>query len=256
MASIPILAKIRRFFGTDPEQGLFCPGDSYGAPYISPVHSGKRALTELGMRYVVTNPTAGTGILRVPNTSFAATIAEWVVFNRAPKGGPNIYLDRYRKLLIGTAPTGTTVMHFATFIDAVSAFPATLANALYYTPVALNSQAGAGSIAVVAGFPASASVMTIPAATQQRRQIDRFCIPTSLGITGDEYVVQFGAQDDTTVQGQTAARATAPARLVTQAEEMCICPGEYGIINSWWLTEATQGQTLEFELSWTEKLPA
>lgn len=250
MATTEILNKIRGFFSPNTES--FQKGDGTGLIYANQGATNKRGLAELGMQFVVTNPTPGTAIARSLNASFVDTIAMFVVANPAGSG-KNIWLDTLRLLLSGTAPAGTTVMHFATFVDKISRAPVTGSNALAYVPVPLNGNVLAPSVATVLGFPASAAVMTIPAKGPSCRQNGRFSLQTSLGITGDEYLVQFGGGDHAPQPGLTAVRATAAAKVVTQAQEMCIAPGEWGVINQWWLTEATNVPNYEFELAWTEK---
>jgi hypothetical protein len=117
------------------------------------------------------------------------------------------------------------------------------------TPRALNP-AGVTSGATINGF--SSAAMTIPAAVGTRTLVANASLPTSLGITGDSYVYIFGGDPSIATTALTAVRATAPARLVTTCAPVTIPPQYTAIIDFWWLTQATNGPTFEFELGYFE----
>ena len=92
--------------------------------------------------------------------------------------------------------------------------------------------------------------MTIPAATASARPCGRASLPTSLGITGDEYMLQFGGNfGDVGMQGGgTAVRSTAAARIATQTVA-CVIQPQWGlVVNMWWLTETTNKPNFEYEI--------
>lgn len=204
--------------------------------------------TALTSYYVATNPTPGTGIQSDLITSYSATAdGDMVIVNNNPvASGLNVYLDYVKKLISGTVPTGTTVQHFAGFIDtAASCVPS--AGSVTITPVNVN-----GNSALTSGcsvyLPTGGAAMTIPAASTTRRLVSRASIPTSLGVTGDEYVLQFGASDQASAGIATAVRATAPTRLATNTAPVVIPPGFGFILDFWWITQAANKPVWEWEI--------
>lgn len=201
-----------------------------------------------GKYFVATNPTPGTGIVCGTVTAFSATAdGLFTISNSAGSGGPNIQLDYMKLMMSGTAPTATTVMRGAVFVEAGTVTPSAGNVAVVPKNVL---PGGANTVAVVNGF--SAAMMTIPAAVGTRTLTSNWQLPTSLGVTGDEYLVQFGAEPAGGSGQLTAVRATAPARLVTSTTPVSIPPGYTAIIDWWWIGQATNGPTFEFELGWAE----
>lgn len=203
-----------------------------------------------GNYYVATNPTPGTGVQSGLVTAFSATVAGHcvVVNNNAVGSGINLYLDYIKFILSGTAPATTTAMHLAGFTDvAASCVPS--AGSVLYTPVNVNPDSSAVSNAAVY-VPTGGVVLTIPAASGARKLISRAVIPTSLGITGDTYILQFGAAADIGSQGGgTAIRATAAATLGAETVPVILPPGKGFILDMWWLTETTTAPTFEWEVA-------
>lgn len=199
--------------------------------------------------FVATNPTPGTAIQSDLITAFSATGAgDLVVTNTAPLGsGINIYLDYVKKMMTGTAPTGTTVQRYAGYIEPVLASGVPSAGSVAITPVNINggsAQTFPGSVYL----PTGGAAMTIPAASTTRRLACNGSIPTSLGITGDEYILQFGSVDATSTAIATAVRATAAARLATTVAPVVIGPQQAFILDFWWLTQAANKPNWEWEI--------
>ncbi len=211
--------------------------------------SSRQMLAGNGSYFAVTNPTIGTGIQAATVTAWSATAnGLFLVQNNNAVGGKTIYLDYLSLIMSGTAPTATTVMRFDMWNE-VGIVAGTTAVATR-TPVCLNA-ATYNTGALVQSF--AAGQITIPAAVGARRLLGTAAIPTSLGITGDNYVVQFGADGTPGGNGFSAVvRATDPARLVTNSVPVVIPPQSTSWINMWWLTQATTAPTFEFELTYAE----
>lgn len=211
--------------------------------------SSRQMLAANGNYFVVTNPTVGTGILSAVVTAASATAnGLFLVQNNNPIGGKTIYWDYLSLIMSGTAPTATTVMRFDMWNE-IGIVTGTTAVATR-TPVNLGA-ATYTTGALVQSF--AAGQITIPAAVGPRRLLGTAAIPTSLGVTGDNYVVQFGA-DGTPGNGSVsgAVRATQPARLVTETVPVIVPPQSTSWINMWWLTQATNAGTFEFEFAFAE----
>lgn len=211
--------------------------------------SSRQMLAANGSYFVVTNPTIGTGILSAVVTAWSATAnGLFMVQNTNAPGGKTIYFDYLSLILTGTAPTATTAMKFD-FWNEIGLVTGTTAVATR-TPVNLNS-ATYNTGAVVQGF--NAGQITIPAAVGARRALGTAVCSTSLGVTGDNYVVQFGADGTPSgTAGLTAVRATAPTRIVTNTVPVIVPPGSTSWINMYWLTQATNAGTYEFEFAFAE----
>lgn len=208
----------------------------------------RQALAAAGGYYVATNPTPGTGVLFGTVTGFSATAdGLFTISNNNPNGGRTIQLDALTLMISGTAPTATTVQKLAVYVE--SGIVAPSAGNVAVTPRALNP-AGPSTGAVINGF--SSAAMTIPAAVGTRTLVANASLPTSLGITGDSYVYIFGGDPAVATPGLTAVRSAAPARLVVTTTPVTIPPQYTAIIDFWWLTQATNGPTFEFELGYFE----
>lgn len=208
----------------------------------------RQMIAGAGKYFVATNPTPGTGVLFGTVTAFSATAdGLFTIANNNPTGsGVNIYLDYLSLNMSGTAPTATTVLKMAVFNEVGIVAPSAGNVAVTPRNVMIG---GVTTNAVVNGF--SSAAMTIPAAVGTRTLVSNISIPTSLGVTGDTYVVQFGGEASG-ANALTAARATAPARIVVTASPVTIAPQTTAIIDAWWVGQATNGPTWEFELGWAE----
>ena len=206
-----------------------------------------------GAYFLAQNATPGTALQTGTATAFSATANGLVtVTNNNPlTSGINVYMDYIKLMMSGTAPTATTVMHFNLIRDAVAGVSPTAGNvALTVTNVNGNSAATSSNVAVNVPTGAPATGMTIPAATSAAVNMGRASIATSLGITGDIYVLQFGGNfvDMGTMGGGTAVRATAAARLGDQTVPAILAPGQGLVVNMWWLTQATTKPSFEYEI--------
>lgn len=225
-------------------------GGMYQEGYSHIIMPGNKMAADEGSYFAATNPTPGTGVAHALVTAFTATAALFAIQNKAPAGSKlRVYLD-FLRLILTAAPTATTAMQFVVQTDSTSRQPT--ANNVPIVPVNVNNDDATGSISNVQAF--SAGSLTVPAATGTARTVDRFSIPTSLGIVGDEYLVQFGATDHAGAQsGLTAVRATAPAKLVTTANPVIIGAQQWAVIFMWWLTEATTAPSFEYSLGLIER---
>lgn len=228
----------------------------YGDQLAIQVGGPRQGLVDEGSYFIATNPTPGTGI--APNaveTSFSDTRGFFVIKNTEDPGNPQakrIYMDYLKLILLATAPTATVSQHFALKRSKISREPTTAANRTLLSPVQMASASGRASIARPMSY-ANAGAMTVPASAAEDPVVGRVCLPTSLGIAGDEYLLKFGSDDLGAVAGLTAVRATAPARIVGLLPPVVIEAGESLVIHRWWLTEATNAPNFEFELAWYER---
>lgn len=227
----------------------------YGELMVSPVMNPMHMLADEGSYFVTVNPTISTAIL--PNaveTAFADTRGFFVIGNTASPsdgGAKSIYLDFLQLLMSGTAPATTTVQHFAGKRSAFSREPTTAANRTLLSPANVASD-GPGTIARVMAY-ANAGAMTVPASSGADPVVFRTSIPTSLGITGDNYILKFGALNAVPIPTLTAVRATAPATLVVACPPVVLRPGDWLVIHRWWLTESAQAPAFEYMLGHYER---
>ena len=237
----------------DRAEGRFRLG-RYGEQLSQSLTPTKHQLAEEGSYFVATTPTPGTGIAMTISTAFADTVAMFAIKNIADPANPAskwIYLDYLRLILLGTAPTAVVSRHFAIKRSTHDREPTTVANRTVMTPVNV-SKSGDASIARPLSYSAAAA-MTVPASVVSDPVVCRACLPTGLGITGDQYILKFGGEDMAPMTGLTATRAAAPATIVTNAPPLIIAPGEWLVFHEWCLTEATNGPTFEHELAWWER---
>jgi hypothetical protein len=203
-----------------------------------------------GQYYVATNPTPGTGVVCGTVTAFSTTADGLFTIsngNQALPGGRTILLDTLTLNMSGTAPTATTVMKMAAFLENRIVAPSAGNVAVVAQP--MNPAIAPTTGATINGF--SAAMCTIPAVVGTRTLVGNWSIPTSLGITGDSYTMIFGA-DPTAATPLTAVRATAAANIVTAAPPVSIPPGYTAILDWWWVGQATNGPTFEFTLGYYE----
>lgn len=231
-------------------------GSRYGEGLILPVVNTKHNLADEGAYFTATNPTISTPITKAASiVAFSDTNGTFVIKNNDSPSNPKakrVYLDFIRLWLAGTAPATTTVMGWAFKIDNVDRFPTTAANMTLLTPANVNMDDNTGSVVKLASY-ANAGAMTIPASSTSARVAARARICTSLGITGDEYMVQFGKWNVQPIQGLAADRATSVAQLVAHAAPVVIGPQQTLVAHMWWLTATTNVESFEFELGWWER---
>ncbi len=209
----------------------------------------RQELAAAGKYFIASNPTEATGIQYGGSAAFSATAnGLFSVSNGNAPGGPSIYLDYISLQAIGTAPTATTTMKFGFYSETGIMVLGTAAAAR--VPVNVNSGFSNTTGATVTSYAAGSG--TVPAVVGARRFLGTATIPTSLGVTGDEYVVQFGG-DSVGGSGQlTAVRATAACRITTSGPPIVIAPGNSAYANMYWLTQATTAPTFEFVLAYAE----
>lgn len=201
-----------------------------------------------GNYYVATNPTPGTALQSDLITAFSATAdGHCVILNNNSAPGPNVVPDYIKFHMTGTAPTGTTTMELAVYTDVIASATPSAGN-VALTPVNLLPSSAAVSNVTV-HVPTGGAAMTIPAASTSRRLVGRPNIPTSLGITGDSYILRFGSTGASGQQGGgTAVRATAAANLETYTTPVVLSPGYGLIVLMWWPTQAANKPNFEWEI--------
>lgn len=232
------------------------PNVTINGPFGLPTQ--RQLLAINGSYWTVTNPTPGTAIVGGLLTSFSETANGFMlVRNTAQAGGKVIVFDRMKMTQTATAPTGTLQMHFETKLETAQVIATGNVSAAN-TRVPVNSRPGMSptpsSVASVQTF--AAGQMTIPAASGTRSQVDLGFLATGVTVANDEYVVEFGTDASASTKvGLTAARATDPARHVTQMAPLVIDPQCTGWINMWWVTAGANTPSFEFSLSWIEIQP-
>jgi hypothetical protein len=232
-------------------------GSRYGDLYINNLVQTKHVMADEGSYFVATpagaaTPVApGTGVQASNTFAYSATTCLFIVKNDHQPGpnGKRIYFDFLR--LIPTAiPTGTLVsFEFVIKTDSSARFAS---GGVLVTPANVNmDDTMTQSQARVWAFTGGASV-TASAEIGTQRLVSRAHLSTSQGIAGDEYVLQFGANDLNGFQGLTAARAVATARIIGNAAPVIIGPQQTALFHWWWLTSSSQ-PSFEYELAWWER---
>ena len=225
---------------------------SYNETVVQSMVATKHTLSEEGSYFTIINPTPGTGVAHALTTAFSSTAALFSLFNSAPIGGPNVYLDYLRLIETGTAPATSLQQDFVIQLDqALNRAPT--ANNVALTAVNLNLGSGNKGFASWQAF--NAGSLTVPAqATASTKNASRIHIATGQVILGDCNVIQFGSVD--TVPGQggaTAVRATDLARRVTHAPPVMCAPQTWLTIFRWGIGEATNVPTYEYEIGYWER---
>lgn len=212
--------------------------------------SNRQLIAASGKYFTITNPTLGTPVVGATIIATSATAnGNFVLANTAAVGGPNIILDRLYMRLRSTAPTGTLTMQWEAFNE--TGIVTGTGNVTTRTPVQMNTQLSQTSVATCQAF--AAGNITIPAAVGARRLQDTATIATGLGIDGDTYILQFGA--DGTMpwkNGGAATRATDTACIIGSMGPIIVAPQTTTWLNMWWLTQATNVPSWEYALSWCE----
>lgn len=203
-----------------------------------------------GKYFTVTNPTIGTPVVGATITAWSATAnGLFVIANQAAEGGANVVLDFMSLRLRATAPTGTLTMQFEAYNETGIVTGTTAVTSR--TPVQVNTGAAQTSVATVQAF--AAGCITIPAAVGTRRLQGIGSIATGVAVDGDTYVLQFGADGAMGWKnGGAAARATDTAVIVGGMGPVVIAPQTTSWINMWWLTQAANVPSWEYQLGFFE----
>lgn len=227
--------------------------DRYGNLVTNVAGFSRQQAADEGSYFVTTNAAIGTGNQAALTTSHSATGAFMYLFNNnSASSGIRVYLDYIKLGLTGTAPATTTVMYLDFIADSAARTP-TAGSPAALTPVNVNMDSGTASNLQVK-MATGGSNMTVPTTTTTQRLVAQAIIPTSLGITGDEYAVFFGGSDTAgSAGGGTAVRATAAARISTNCAPIILGPQQSLIISRWWLTETTTAPTFYLEMGHIER---
>lgn len=225
---------------------------AYNEQVVQSMVPTKHVLSEEGAYFTVINPTPGTGVAHALTTAFSSTAALFSLFNSAPVGGANIYLDYLRLIETATAPATSLQQDFLIQLDqALNRAPT--ANNVALTPVNLNLGSANKGFANWQAFNAGA--MTVPAqATATTKNASRIHLATGQVILGDENVIQFGGVDTLPGQGGGAAvRAVDLGRRVTHAPPIMCAPQTWLTIFRWGIGEATNVPSYEYEIGYWER---
>ena len=225
---------------------------SYNEQVVQSMVPTKHVLSEEGSYFTVVNPTPGTGVVNALITSFSSTAALFSLFNSAPIGGPNIYLDYLRLIETATAPATSLQQDFLIQLDqALNRAPT--ANNVALTAVNMNLGSANKGFANWQAF--NAGSLTVPTqATASTKNASRIHLATGQVILGDENVIQFGGVDTVPGQGgNTAVRAADLARRVTHAPPIMCAPQTWLTIFRWGIGEATNTPSYEYEIGYWER---
>lgn len=216
-------------------------GNRYGDAFMVPILTQPNAQAVEGSRYVVTNPTMGTGVAGAITTAFADTSALCGIVNGASAGGKDIILD-YLKMQYTVAPTSATAAQIAVTIDSGAR---SVAAGTLLTPVNPNMNIANATVASTVRFGA----VTAAAATGAKRIVVRDAIRTGIPVVGDEVFINFGAMDSPAgpVSGAAANILAVPVGPVV------IGPGHTVLIHTWHPANVTTGPSFEFEMGWIER---
>lgn len=250
----PARLKSKIAIAADGILGLFAPRVSpYRDQHVIPMWPTKHPLADEGSYFVATNPTPGTAVAYALQTAFSDTAnGLFVIQNNNPAGGPNVALDYIKLILSGTAPTATTVMDFTIRTDTQSMTPT--ANSVQIAggsgaQTIFNTNHDDNTSPQVNIWAFSAGAMTVPVTSASGRRVARLHIPTGLGITGDQYEIQFGAVDRNAQNSPlTAVRATHPCSFVAHAAPLVLQPQRWAVVTMWWATAATTAPSFEYEI--------
>lgn len=200
-----------------------------------------------GGYFSVTNPTSGTAIAWATLTAFSATANGLFLVQNT--GAKNIYLDYLWLKQTATAPTGTLSLNFEVFNE--TGLVTGTGNVATRVPVGVNTGTTQVTGAVVQSFAAGA--ITIPAAVGTRRLQAIGSIATGVTVAHDTFRIDFGSDGPGVSRtGLTAARATDPAEMCTSMAPIVVAPNTSSWINAWWVTQAANIPSLEFNLTYFE----
>ena len=202
-----------------------------------------------GKGFIASNPTPGTGIVCGTVTAFSATAdGLFTLSNGNAAGGASIRMNSVALNMSGTAPTATTVMKSAFYLEQGIVAPSGGSSAVVPRNALLGGPASSGTLNVFA-----AAMCTIPAAVGTRQLAGNVSIPTNLGITGDSYIVKLDGTQPDNGAFSVVVRATVPSRFAAgTAAPIIIAPQQTLIADWWWIGQATNGPTFEYEISWIE----
>lgn len=212
--------------------------------------SNRQLLAGAGKFFTVTNPTIGTPVVGATITAWSATAnGMFVISNGNASGGASIYLDSLYLRLRATAPTGTLTMQWECYNE--TGIVTGTGNVTTRTPIQVNTGLAQTTGATVQAF--AAGCITIPAVVGTRRLQDTCSITTGVCVDGDTYVLNFG-QDGPAQQknGGAAARATDTAQIVGEMGPIVIAPQTTSWLNMWWLTQAANVPSWEYNLKYFE----
>lgn len=227
-------------------------GTAYNEQVVQSMVPTMHPLAEEGSYYTVTNPTPGTGVAHALTTAFSSTAALFSLFNSAPIGGPNVYLDYLRLIETATAPATSLSQDFLIQLDQALSRAPTAGNVAL---TAVNMNLGSANKGFANWQAFNAAALTVPAqATATTKNASRIHIATGQVILGDENVILFGGVDKPGHGGgSTAVRAADTGRRVTNAPPIMCAPQTWLTIFRWGVGEATNVPSYEYEIGYWER---
>jgi hypothetical protein len=207
-------------------------------------------LADLGVMFVATSPTPGTGIISsTPITlAAAATAPTMVVYNGNQAGGPNVY-PLWLKLTETAASTGGTQLNYQFHIDTVNRY---VSGGTVLTAGANFGATNSGSL-----FGSKATI-AYGAITGAAAVNDKFvsgncrCRVGLIDILGDMLMFTFGSPTPMAAGPSLQTTATVGVFAFSVAP-VVVAPGHSMVMTIWQPTTFTTGVTHEVEFGYAEK---
>lgn len=231
----------------------------YDEPYFIPAMAKKYPSVDGGEYRTATMLPGATSLQLGISATFSAVAAAIAFQNSAQAASYNkrCYLD-YIRMLVITAPTSATNLLAALVLDVKDRTPTTISNGAggtgpgtpatvtaYKSTVFSPNMDQAEVVTVgVPFFPLSTAAgapPTVPSAGQNARTIEgNISIRAQIPVAGDEYILDFGADNSPSSALLTAAPAGA-SRVVVPLPGCIVGPQQWALLHMWGLSNATAG---------------
>lgn len=204
---------------------------------VSPNTGRDTGLGDSANYYIMTTPTAGTGIISNGGTTAVATTPSLVLFNA---GTLNVYL-MYLRLSSTVVGGGAATKNFTFYLDTGNRYVSG-GTAL----VSKNTNMASGNTSLLTG---TTGAITAAAATANQRLVCNDWFRVALAdVVGDVYEWQYGSP---TGAGPSSTVATV-SNFVRATAPIVIQPQNSYLMNIWSAT-FTQGITWEVQIGYAEK---
>lgn len=204
-------------------------------PVVAPLTSRDTELGSLGVYYVATTPTPGTGVISGIPTSLVATTPYLVVYNGGNSADVHLH---YLRLSVQTAGVGNAVHNQTHFVDQGNRYASggTALTIKNTNPTSTNAS----------NVVATVGVVTATAASAAQRQIGNDVFRANVGIVADIYEYTYGG-----VSAPCGFPTTA-SHFVHAMPPIVLPPNTSYILNVWATTFGT-GITFEVQMGFSER---
>lgn len=244
----------------------------YNEMYVIPALSKKYPSVDGGEYRTATMLPGATALQLGISATFAATAAAIAFQNSTAVKAHNkrCYLD-YIRMLVITAPASATNWLGAIVLDSKDRTPTTISNgaggsgpgtpatvtAYKSTVFNPNMDDTESQTVGVPFFPLSAAAgapPTVPAPGQNARTIEgNISIRAQIPVAGDEYILDFGADNSPSSALVTAAPAGA-SRVVVPVPGCIVGPQQWALLHMWGLSNAAAGIAFAgLSMGWWER---